>query len=221
LITHTTTLQLLFEDGTEQIEKFYLTKIDEEHPWVLGYDWLRRRNPEINWSEPSIILDQNHEKARAIRLFEMRDQASNCSNNISNKENSNFQDTEDQIQRISDRKRKKGVPLFGTTGITKAMTSLLRKNMEYQWNDKCETAFQILKKAFTEAPVLQHYDPEDMIVLESDASDYAIAGILSQYDKEGFLRPGAFYGRTMIAAELNYDIYDKELLAIVECFRLW
>ena len=57
LITHTTMLQLLFEDGTEQIEQFYLTKIDKEHPWVLGYDWLRRRNPEINWSEPSIILD--------------------------------------------------------------------------------------------------------------------------------------------------------------------
>jgi hypothetical protein len=80
------------------------------------------------------------------------------------------------------------------SGITKAMTSLLRKNTEYQWNKKCETAFQILKKAFTEAPVLRHYDPENMIVLESDASDYAIAGILSQYDKEGVLRPVAFYG---------------------------
>jgi hypothetical protein len=117
LITHTTLLQLLFEDGTEQIEKFYLMKIDKEHPWILGYDWLRRRNPEINWSEPSIILDRNQEKARAIRLFETRDQASNCSENISNKENLNFQDTEDQIQRISDRKQKKGVPLFGTTTV--------------------------------------------------------------------------------------------------------
>ena len=107
------------------------------------------------------------------------------------------------------------------SGITKALTSLLKKNSEYIWTDKCENAFQILKKAFTEAPVLRHFDPEDMIVLESDASDYAIAGILSQYDKEGVLRPVAFYGRTMIAAELNYDIYDKELLAIVECFRLW
>jgi hypothetical protein len=38
-----------------------------------------------------------------------------------------------------------------------------------------------------EAPVLQHFDTEDMIVLESDASDYAITGILSQYDKEGVL----------------------------------
>ena len=41
VITHTSTLQLRFDDGTEQLEKFYLTKIDEEHPWVLGYDWLK------------------------------------------------------------------------------------------------------------------------------------------------------------------------------------
>ena len=41
VITHTSTLQLCFEDGTEQLEKFYLTKIDEEHPWVLGYNWLK------------------------------------------------------------------------------------------------------------------------------------------------------------------------------------
>jgi hypothetical protein len=108
LITHTPTLQLLFKDGTKQMEKFYLTKIDEEHPWILGYDWLRRHNPEINWSEPSIILDRNQEKARAIRLFETKDQASNCSKNISDKEISNFQDTEDQIRCISDRKQKKG-----------------------------------------------------------------------------------------------------------------
>jgi hypothetical protein len=80
------------------------------------------------------------------------------------------------------------------SGITKALTSLLRKNTEYVWTDKCENTFQILKKVFTEAPVLRHYDPEDIIVLESNASDYAIAGILSQYNKEGVLRPVAFYG---------------------------
>ena len=107
------------------------------------------------------------------------------------------------------------------SGIVKALTSLLKKEAIYEWSEDCENSFQVLKKAFTEAPVLRHYDPEDPIVLECDASDYAIAGILSQYDANEELRPIAFYGRTMIAAELNYDIYDKELLAIVECFRLW
>ena len=84
------------------------------------------------------------------------------------------------------------------------MTSLLRKNTEYQWNDKCDTAFQILKQAFTEAPVLRHYDPEDMIVLESDASDYAVAGILSQYDKEGVFE-------TCCILWTNYDCCGTQL----------
>jgi hypothetical protein len=103
VITHTTTLQLRFDDGTEQIEKFYLTKIDEERPWVLSYDWLHRRNPEINWSEPSIVLDRNHEKARAIRLYE-------TSNQAKNQETIN---PEEQYQRIKTNKRNDKVPLFG------------------------------------------------------------------------------------------------------------
>jgi hypothetical protein len=107
------------------------------------------------------------------------------------------------------------------SGMTKALTSLLKKNTEYIWSEKCESSFQLIKSAFTEAPVLRHFNPKDPIVVECDASDYAIASILSQYDDNGKLHPVAFHGRTMIAAELNYDIYDKELLAIVDSFRLW
>ncbi|KAG5716608.1 hypothetical protein E4T56_gene16277 [Termitomyces sp. T112] len=87
---------------------------------------------------------------------------------------------------------------------------------------KCQGVFLLLKKAFTSAPVLHHFNPSLPIVLECDASDYAIAGILSQSNSEGKdLCPVAFYTRSMIPAELNYDIYDKELLAIVEAFRQW
>jgi hypothetical protein len=107
------------------------------------------------------------------------------------------------------------------SGIVKPLTSLLKKDAIYEWTDACENSLQVLKQAFTEAPVLQHYDPEDLIVLECDASDYAIAGIISQYNENDKLRLIAFYGQTMISAELNCDIYDKELLAIVKCFQLW
>ncbi|KAG5720277.1 hypothetical protein E4T56_gene3354 [Termitomyces sp. T112] len=59
-------------------------------------------------------------------------------------------------------------------------------------------------------------------MLECDASNYAIAGILSQIDSGGKdLCPIAFYTHSMILAELNYDIYDKELLAIVKAFHQW
>ncbi|KAH9246304.1 hypothetical protein BASA81_016167 [Batrachochytrium salamandrivorans] len=58
-------------------------------------------------------------------------------------------------------------------------------------------------------------------ILETDASDFAISGVLHQHDQSNTLRPVAFYSRQMNNAERNYDIYDKELLAVVESFKHW
>ena len=108
------------------------------------------------------------------------------------------------------------------SGIVIPLTRLLRKDTPWKWSPRCQEIFDMLKQAFTEAPVLRHYDPDHPITLECDASDYAIAAILSQTDPAtNELCPIAFYARTMIAAELNYDIYDKELLAIHEAFKQW
>src|SRR6201999_276085 len=54
-----------------------------------------------------------------------------------------------------------------------------------------------------------------------DASDYALGAVCSQYDDEGRLHPIAFYSRKLLPAEMNYQIYDKELLAIVVAFKHW
>ncbi|KAG5723599.1 hypothetical protein E4T56_gene18161 [Termitomyces sp. T112] len=108
------------------------------------------------------------------------------------------------------------------SGITKPLNRLTRKDTPWDWDSKCQSVFLLLKKAFTSAPVLRHFDPSLPIVLKCDTSDYAIAGILSQLNSGGKdLRPVTFYTRSMIPAELNYDIYDKELLAIVKAFRQW
>src|ERR1700719_913554 len=108
------------------------------------------------------------------------------------------------------------------SGTVIPLTRLLRKDTPWKWSLRCQEIFDMLKQAFTEAPVLWHYDPDHPITLECDASDYAIAAILSQTDPAtNELRPIAFYARTMIAAELNYDIYDKELLVIHEAFKQW
>jgi len=53
--------------------------------------------------------------------------------------------------------------------------------------------------------------------VEIDASGHTIRGVLSQ-EQEGKWKPIAFLSRTMQPAERNYEIYDKELLAIVEAF---
>ena len=57
--------------------------------------------------------------------------------------------------------------------------------------------------------------------METDASDFAIGAVLSQRDEENRLHPVAFHSRKFSPAEINYEIHDKELLAIVEGFKHW
>ena len=108
------------------------------------------------------------------------------------------------------------------SGIVVPLTRLTRKDAPFVWDENVQQAFEGLKAAFTTAPVLVHFQPARKTVVETDASDYAVAAILSQFVPEsGDIHPVAFFSRTMAPAELNYEIYDKELLAIVESFRQW
>lgn len=79
----------------------------------------------------------------------------------------------------------------------------------------------MLRDAFTNVPVLRHYDPEKHTRIETDASDFAIAGILSQLQDSAQWHPVAFWSRKIIPAERNYKTYDKELLAIVMVLKQW
>ena len=101
------------------------------------------------------------------------------------------------------------------------LTRLTRKDAPWNFSEECRRSFNALKIAFTTAPILTHYQPDAPLVVETDASDYAVAGILSTTCPDGEIRPVAFYSRTLTAPELNYDTHDKELLAIFEAFRSW
>ena len=73
---------------------------------------------------------------------------------------------------------------------------------------------------FISAPILTHWDSNTPIFIELDASDYALAAIL--FTKVGDkIHLIAFYFQTFSTAEMNYDVYDKELLAIYEAFCKW
>lgn len=67
--------------------------------------------------------------------------------------------------------------------------------------------------------MLQHFNPDLPSALSTDTSDFAIAGVLHQPDDLGLLHPIAYFSRKLSPAEINYEVYDKELLAIVESFR--
>ena len=109
----------------------------------------------------------------------------------------------------------------GYSQVVGPLSELTRKDREFKWSDAAETALNKLKELFTTAPILTTYDWGRHIILETDASDYAIGACISQPDDAGLLRPIAFYSRKMTAPEKNYDIHDKELLAVVEAFREW
>jgi hypothetical protein len=109
----------------------------------------------------------------------------------------------------------------GFSRIVKPLVALTKKDARFEWNKKCSKAFETLKKAFITAPILRHFDPNKETIVEADSSDFVSSGILSQYDDDGVLYPVAFMSEKFDAAECNYEIYDKELLAIVRCFEKW
>ena len=67
--------------------------------------------------------------------------------------------------------------------------------------------------------VLWHFDLDREIIVETDASDYVLAGVMLQYDADGTLHSVAFFSKKHSPVECNYDIYDKELIAIIHCFK--
>jgi len=71
------------------------------------------------------------------------------------------------------------------------------------------------------APILTHFDTQRPIVIETDSSDLALGAVLSQRDDENRLHPVVFHSRKFQPAEINYEIHDKELLAVVDTFKHW
>ncbi|KAF5372651.1 hypothetical protein D9615_009824 [Tricholomella constricta] len=103
--------------------------------------------------------------------------------------------------------------------IALPLNKLTHKNIPFDFTDSARSSFEQLKRAFTSYPVLRHFDPSKPSTLATDASDFALSGILQQPDESNRLHPVAYYSRKLSPAEINYDIHDKELLAIVDSFR--
>jgi hypothetical protein len=99
--------------------------------------------------------------------------------------------------------------------IVQPLTFHTHKGVPFAWSTEQQTAFDTLKATFTSAPVLARFDPDWEVIVETDASDYVSAGVLSQYDDDNVLHPVAYFSKKHSPVERNYEIYDKELMAIV------
>jgi hypothetical protein len=76
-------------------------------------------------------------------------------------------------------------------------------------------AFNILKHTFMLAPVLACSNPDRDVIIETDTSNYISTGVQSQYDDDDVLHPIAYVSKKHSHVEYNYEIYDKELIAII------
>jgi hypothetical protein len=107
------------------------------------------------------------------------------------------------------------------SGIVRPMIDLTKKGAVFQWTQACQENFDTLKRMFTTGPILATFNPDRTTVVETDSSGYNVGGVLSQYDAEGVLQPCAYFSKRNSPAECNYEIYDKELLAVIRCLEAW
>ena len=96
-----------------------------------------------------------------------------------------------------------------------------KKHRPVVWTDRAQIAFDTLKACLTSEPILVQPDPYKPYRIETDASAFAMGYVLLQSDDNGFFHPVALDGRKLQAAELNYSVQEKELLAIKCALRTW
>ena len=104
--------------------------------------------------------------------------------------------------------------------LAKPLTKLTGKE-EWSWEQAQEDAFNLLKDQIANNIVLKIPDDEGQFCIETDALDFAIGAILSQKSDDEKWRPVAFISKALTGAERNYEIYDKEMLAVMHAFYKW
>ena len=110
----------------------------------------------------------------------------------------------------------------GFSATAAPLHALTSTQVSFQWNPEAEKAFQELKRRFTTAPILTLPDPQRQFVVEVDASNDGVGAVLSQRsEKDGKMHPCAFLSRRLSQAERNYDIGNRELLAVKVALEEW
>ncbi|KAG3124912.1 hypothetical protein PI126_g23016 [Phytophthora idaei] len=102
----------------------------------------------------------------------------------------------------------------GYAGLARPLSELLKKDSDWRWERQHQDAFESIKASLQQAPVLALPDETKPFSVVCDASDYAIGCALLQNDAGGHGRVISFQSRQLMAAERNYPVHDKELLAM-------
>ena len=106
---------------------------------------------------------------------------------------------------------RKFVPRFAD--ISRVLTHLTKKDVEFKWTSECENCFQILKEFLQKAPILKYPDPQANYTLYTDASKYAYAGVLTQHT-DGIDHPITYINGLFHGSQLNWATLTKEAYTI-------
>jgi len=105
--------------------------------------------------------------------------------------------------------------------IARPMHRLVQEQERWNWGAEQEEAFRRLKEIFMSEPVLAASDLDKEMRVEVDASDYATGGVLSMKYEDERWRPVAYISKSLSDTEKNYEIHDKEMLAVIRCLEAW
>ncbi len=110
--------------------------------------------------------------------------------------------------------------IAGFATIAEPLTRLTRKGTRFVWTPEAQEAFENLKEALQHTPILAYPIPNQTCIVDTDASEVAISGVLSQV-VDGVERPIAFFSRVMSPAQRNYCATRRELLAVVAALQYY
>ena len=102
--------------------------------------------------------------------------------------------------------------------LAKPMHRLTEKGRTFHWTPDCQEAFETLKQQLTSSPILAYPDMNLPFILDCDASNYGLGGVLSQV-QEGKERVIAYASFSLTKPERNYCVTRKELLAVVRMVK--
>ncbi|KAG1934059.1 retrotransposable element [Pimephales promelas] len=110
----------------------------------------------------------------------------------------------------------------GFSQIAAPLTALTSVKSQFSWTVAAQAAFERLKFLFSSAPILITPDLERQFIVEVDASEVGVGAILSQRSPvDERIHPCAFFSHRLTPAERNYDVGNRELLAIRLALGEW
>ena len=107
------------------------------------------------------------------------------------------------------------------SNVARPLIDLTKKNLAWNWSPLCQSSFDSLKRLFLSKPVLHLPNLSAPFAVATDTSKHTSGTILLQTDSNGDWHPCSYLSQSFSPAKCNYDIYDRELLAVIRTLKSW